>query len=60
VQRELEALQAGHRQRRALARAVREGRQALRRAKARLKPILAELGMHFHGRTARRTRRRSD
>jgi hypothetical protein len=56
VQHELAVLQAAHHSNRKLARAVRQGKQGLRRAKSQLAPILADLGFHFHGDAVRKFR----
>jgi hypothetical protein len=56
VRRELAALQAAHHRNRQLARAVGNGKRALRRAKLWLAPILADLGFHFHGDVVRKCR----
>jgi hypothetical protein len=56
VQRELGRLQAQRTARREQLGAVRRGREVLRRAKARLAPILAQHGYHFHGDVIRKLR----
>ena len=56
VQRELALLRNADRNDRNLARTVRGGKQALRKAKSKLAPILAELGFHYHGDTIRKFR----
>lgn len=54
--RELIELQAPKQRSRQLARSVRDGKRALRKAKARLEPLLGELGFHYHGDRIRRIR----
>ena len=56
VQRELALLRNADRNDRNLARTVRDGKRALRKAKSKLAPILAELGFHYHGDTIRKFR----
>ncbi len=56
VRRELAELQTARHALHQLSRDVDHGRQVLRTGKARLKPILAELGFHFHGDTIRKCR----
>src|SRR6476620_3786711 len=58
VRRELDMLRSLRRSKKQLAYAVRAGRRSLREIKGRLVPVLAELGIHYHG-DELRTRRRS-
>jgi hypothetical protein len=57
VRRELSNLQAKRTAKRQQAQAVRQGREVLRRAKARLTPVLEQFGYHFHGIAIRKLRR---
>jgi hypothetical protein len=59
VKRELSLLQARRTARREQVREVRQGREVLRGAKARLAPILEQYGYHFHGDVIRKLRRSS-
>ena len=59
VRRELAALQAASRQAREVARVVRVSKRTLRECKRRLVPILAEVGLHYHGSSLRKRRARS-
>lgn len=56
VRRELASLQEDTRARRELGRLVREAKQGIRIAKARLEPLLHEAGFVFHGLSIRRPR----
>jgi hypothetical protein len=60
VRGELDVLRAAHHRNRQLACAVGIGKRALRKAKLRLAPILAELGYHFHGDALRKFRDRKN
>jgi hypothetical protein len=56
VRRELRTLQATRTARREQRRAVRRRREVVRRAKARLAPVLEQFGFHFHGDLIRKLR----
>ena len=56
VQHELRQLQSPRRRRLELAKITRRGARQLRRAKQTLAPVLAQLGLHFHGGAIRKYR----
>jgi hypothetical protein len=57
VRRELAVLQTPDRSKRKLAQTVQDAKLVMRRIKARSRPLLAEQGFSFHGKTLRRARR---
>jgi hypothetical protein len=56
VRAELAAWQAPYRKRRQLSLNVKNGRRALRQAKRQLAPLMAAIGLHYHGDTLRKSR----
>jgi hypothetical protein len=59
IKTELVRLQADRRAARNLRQVTRTGRAALRNVKTQLAPLVAELGLRFHGRAIRRPRKLS-